>query len=170
MFLGFVQLETALLLAALVEDTSGQPVNASGNVTFRVYGPTGLMISGTGTMALADTGAITNATDASPIVVTSANHGLTTGTRVKVASVGGNTAANGDFIVTKVDANTFNLNGSTGNGAYTSGGTWNVDGLYTASYTPSGVNNFAAGQTYSVLVSALVGSNAWGDLHTFTVT
>jgi hypothetical protein len=66
---------------------------------------------------------ITGATNASPIQITIANHGLGTGETVVVASVGGNTAANGTWVITVTAANTFTLNGSTGNGAYTSGGT-----------------------------------------------
>lgn len=67
---------------------------------------------------------ITNATNASPIVITTdGNHGRVTGDKVTIASVGGNTAANGDWVVTKVDDTTFSLDGSTGSGAYTSGGT-----------------------------------------------
>lgn len=66
---------------------------------------------------------ITGATNASPIQITIANHGLGTGETVVVASVGGNTAANGTWVITVTGNNTFTLNGSTGNGAYTSGGT-----------------------------------------------
>lgn len=65
---------------------------------------------------------ITNATNASPIVITAANHSLATGNSVVIFGVGGNTAANGTWTVTVTDANTFSLNSSTGNGAYTSGG------------------------------------------------
>jgi hypothetical protein len=67
---------------------------------------------------------ITGATNATPIVLTSANHGLATGQSVSIVGVGGNTAANGVWVVTVVDANTFSLGGSAGNGAYTAGGTW----------------------------------------------
>ena len=67
--------------------------------------------------------AITAASNASPIKITVANHGFNTGETVVIAGVGGNTAANGTWVITVVDANNFNLNGSTGNGAYTSGGT-----------------------------------------------
>jgi hypothetical protein len=66
---------------------------------------------------------IIGATNASPIQITIANHGLGTGETVVVASVGGNAAANGTWVITVTGANTFTLNGSTGNGAYTSGGT-----------------------------------------------
>ena len=68
--------------------------------------------------------AVTSATNASPIVITSTGHSLNTGDAISISGVAGNTAANGIFTVTKIDANTFSLNGSTGNAAYTSGGTW----------------------------------------------
>jgi hypothetical protein len=66
---------------------------------------------------------ITAASNASPIVITSTAHGYVTGDRVTIASVGGNTNANADWVVTRIDADTFSLDGSTGNSAYTSGGT-----------------------------------------------
>ena len=68
--------------------------------------------------------ALTSATNASPIVITSVGHGLSTGDRVRIESVIGNTAANGYWTVTKLTADTFSLNTSTGNAAYTSGGTF----------------------------------------------
>jgi hypothetical protein len=62
---------------------------------------------------------ITNATNASPIVVTtSAAHNFATNDRVTVEGVSGNTAANGDWVITKLSSTTFSLNGSTGNGAF----------------------------------------------------
>ncbi len=70
------------------------------------------------------TGSITGATNASPIVITSPNNGLANGATVSIGGVGGNTAANGTFTITKIDNNTFSLNGTTGNGTYTSGGLW----------------------------------------------
>ncbi|MCE9530005.1 MAG: hypothetical protein K8T89_02520 [Planctomycetes bacterium] len=77
-------------------------------------------------LAAAGPNSITGATKASPIVITSNAHGLTTGRTVTVASVGGNTAANGSWTITVVDANRFSLNGSTGNASYTSGGNWKI--------------------------------------------
>lgn len=68
--------------------------------------------------------AITGATNATPIVITSNGHGLSNGDLVAIAGVGGNTAANGIWSITAVTANTFTLEGSTGSGAYTAGGTW----------------------------------------------
>jgi hypothetical protein len=72
------------------------------------------------------TGNITGATNASPIVVTVENHGFKDGAVVLNASVGGNTAANGRWTISVIDVDTFSLTGSTGNGAYTSGGTATV--------------------------------------------
>lgn len=67
---------------------------------------------------------ISAATNASPIVITtSASHGYTTGDVVTIVGVLGNTAANGTWPITVLTGTTFSLTGSTGNGAYTSGGT-----------------------------------------------
>ena len=67
---------------------------------------------------------IVGATNASPIVITVQNtHNLLTGDTAIIASVGGNTAANGTWIITRISTTQFSLNGSSGNGSYTSGGT-----------------------------------------------
>ncbi len=83
-------------------------------------------LSGTAT-DLPGPNAITNATNASPIVITSPNHGLSTNNIISITGVTGNTAANNSstnktWTVTVVDSNTFKLNGSTGNGSFTSTG------------------------------------------------
>lgn len=73
---------------------------------------------------------ITDATNATPIVITtSTDHGLTTGQRVMIAGVTGNTAANGQFWITSLTSTTFSLQqltsfttDITGNGNYVSGG------------------------------------------------
>lgn len=70
---------------------------------------------------------ITGATNVSSIVITTAGHKWVTGQTVIIASVGGNTAANGTWVVTKISATQFSLNGTTGNGVYTSGGTASCD-------------------------------------------
>ena len=72
------------------------------------------------------TGVISGATNATPIVLTvAAAHGLVNGDLIGVAGVGGNTAANG-FVweVTASGATNVTLVGSTGNGAFTTNGTW----------------------------------------------
>lgn len=72
---------------------------------------------------------ITAASNATPIVITSAAHGYLTDDRITIAAVGGNTNANGTFKIKIQSANTFALyNEATGapiagNAAYTSGGT-----------------------------------------------
>ena len=86
-------------------------------------------------------GNVLGATNASPIVIqTDAPHGRVTGDTVVIDAVGGNTAANNvpvspyggstvapnpSWTITVVDSTHFSLNNSTGNAAYTSGGTWN---------------------------------------------
>lgn len=65
---------------------------------------------------------VTLATNASPIVITSASHGFLTGSLIYISGVVGNTSANGKWVVTKIDNDTFSLNNSVGNGTYTSGG------------------------------------------------
>jgi hypothetical protein len=67
---------------------------------------------------------VTAASNTSPIVITtSAAHGLSDGDYVTVASVGGNTAANVSAKVVALTTTTFQLVGTIGNAAYTSGGT-----------------------------------------------
>lgn len=65
---------------------------------------------------------VTAASNAAPVQITAVAHGLITGERVVVAGVVGNYDANGDWVVTKVDADNVTLNTSVGSGAYTSGG------------------------------------------------
>lgn len=68
---------------------------------------------------------ITGATNAGPIVITSVGHGLRNGTKVFISGVGGNTQANGVYTISVLSADTFALNGSTGNAAYAAGtGFW----------------------------------------------
>ena len=67
--------------------------------------------------------AITEATPASPIVITAAS-APPTGARVSISGAQGNSAANGTWTVTNISPTTFSLNGSTGNGTYTAGGSW----------------------------------------------
>ena len=93
---------------------------------------------------------ITAATNpASPIVITvvpdsTGTHGLTTGQFVRIKGVLGNTAANGLWQITVLSNTTFSLNGSTANGAYTSGGlaalaTESLDYLDSLFFNPGGV-------------------------------
>jgi hypothetical protein len=68
--------------------------------------------------------AISAASNTSPIgITTSVAHNLSTGLPVTISGVSGNTAANGTWTITVIDSTHFTLNGTTGSGAYTSGGT-----------------------------------------------
>lgn len=69
---------------------------------------------------------ITGATQANPVVITSAAHGYSNGDRVIIQNVSGMTQLNNrEFTVANVAANTFELSGVNGTGftAYSSGGT-----------------------------------------------
>jgi len=66
---------------------------------------------------------ISGATNASPIVITtSAAHGYETGDSIFQGGVVGNTEANGTFTITKLSTTTYSLDDTTGNAAYVSGG------------------------------------------------
>ena len=67
---------------------------------------------------------ITNAQDngSGLIRITAIGHGLTTGNKVYIKDVGGTTEANGAWIVTLVDGDNIDLQGSTFTNAYTTGG------------------------------------------------
>jgi hypothetical protein len=168
-FLGFATLTVAIRHNFLTRNGSDTPMDATSLPIFRVYGPGGIMASGTGSASFTDTGSVTGATNASPIVITSANHNLNTGTRVTISGVLGNTAANGTFNITVVNSNTFSLDGSTGNGAYTSGGTWHVSGLYTVEVTPTLGNGYEAGKVYTVIITSVVDGTTKAESATFGV-
>ena len=72
-----------------------------------------------------DIGTISGVTNSgvSPIVITTHTaHALTTADQVSIYSVSGNTAANGIYVCTVIDANRFSLNHTTGNANYITGG------------------------------------------------
>lgn len=170
MFIGFVRLGDTLLAPLQTVNTSSVPTNADANPRRQVYGFDGSRLTAmNGQSSQGHTGSVTGATNASPIVITSAGHGLQTGARVTITGVGGNTAANGTFNVTRVDANTFSLDGSTGNGNFTTGGTWNLSGYYTHSLACTEGNGFAAGNTYYILSLWAISASNRASLDSFTV-
>lgn len=100
------------------------------------------------TRALLGQGVITNATQANPVRITSADHGLVDSERVLIENVGGMTELNGNYyyvdsVTDSVDADEFDLyldedltspvDGS-GFTAYTSGGKWTKVVLKTTSF------------------------------------
>lgn len=66
---------------------------------------------------------VSGATNASPIVVTTATHSLASGDLVNITGITGNTAANGIWVINVLSGTTFELLGSSGNAAYGTGGT-----------------------------------------------
>jgi len=95
---------------------------------------------------------ITGATNASPIVITtSAAHLFSTYDIVYITGVTGNTAANGVFAITVLSATTFSLTGSTGNGAYVSGGTAVDMSLTPACQVPTNGDDFDADAVISAV-------------------
>jgi hypothetical protein len=102
-------------------------VNSQGFTLVNSAG-TGTYTANTGTW-IAVPGAITNVSGngVGPIVITSPNNGLQTGQQVTIRGVLGNLAANGTFYITRLNANQFSLNGTTGNGTYTADtGFWSI--------------------------------------------
>jgi hypothetical protein len=161
-------------------DGQAQAYDAASNIRYALGNNFGGTFSHNGTPLLlganATDVAITGASNANPIVITSNNHGLATGQGVFIRGVTGNTAANGIAIITVVDANNFSLNGKTGNGAYGGGGTWRLIGLNAndLTFATSGTfNNFLPVETNPFTANALLfgrsgvyESNAQGDVIT----
>lgn len=126
--------------------------------------------------ACGPTAAITGATNATPIKITATNHGYKSGQKTTIAGVGGNTAANGTWTVTIIDPDNFTLDGSAGNGAYTSGGVAvNQDwGGCTVWMSPDNTTYVAIGKMYGpsrmgVLTAQLVSSADPDTTHTLAV-
>lgn len=169
MFSGFADEGDDVVLPFVTRGASNQPVDPDANPTYRVFGASGPVTGGSGSATQLESGSVTGATDASPIEVTAAAHGLATGAYVEVAGVGGNTAANGSFFVTATGADTFTLDGSTGNGAYTSGGTWKTVGLFKVTLTGAVLSALEAGKTYTVQVTWAESGDPRTTTLTFTV-
>ena len=124
--------------------------------------------TGTGWTSTVLSGNVTGATNATPIVITSAAHGLSSGDVVTIANVGGNTAANNSnavpvFYITKLSSSTFSLYSDSartvavaGTGAYTSGGTWKADATGLR-FEPTEVLNVQVSATNYVLVGQTSG-------------
>ena len=137
-----------LITGDLVEITgvSGN-TNANGRWTVtRVDADKFTLNSSTGNAAYTSGGiwtkqhAISTATNpaSGPIEITSTAHGLLTGGTIIITGVGGNTAANGTWTITTVNADKFTLNSSTASGAYTSGGHWTREYAITGAANPAG--------------------------------
>lgn len=169
MYQGFMQEGVASTFLFLIRNDSETPIEPDAAPTWRLYSAAGGVSNGDGTAASLESGTVTGASNASPISITSASHGLITGQRVTIASVGGNTAANGTFVITRTGTNTFTLNGSTGNASYTSGGTWKTTGLYKVTLTGAVLSGLEAGKTYVIVLYWSVSGTQKSESITFTV-
>ena len=88
---------------------------------------------------------------------------------MKVANVGGNTAANGTFTITKVDDDKFSRDTSAGNGTYTSGGDWHVLGAYQITVIALGATGYETGEMYRALFEFKIATAAKEDQLSFAV-
>lgn len=146
------QADSNLLFQLL--SAAGVPIDPDAAPTYRVYdGNAGLVASGTLERAL--TGTVSDVTNANPAVVTDAGHDLSDGTVVVIAGVGGATGVNGTRRVTRLTDDTFSVPVAAG-GAYTSGGTWYVQGLYKLAVDTPLRTALEPGAAYTVLVDYLV--------------
>ena len=167
LFAGFIAIDETLTGTIITKNTTGVPTDADSFPTCRIYGPAGVVHDVV--TEYRDSGVITGATNATPIVITSADHGLTVGAVVVVSGVLGNTAANGTFVISAVTTNTFTLQSSVGNGAYTSGGVWHVKGAYKYEIEATEANGFASGENYFALFSFAMSASQRGIVHSFLV-
>src|ERR1019366_5154315 len=115
LFKAFLSALSATIYPEFAEVTWGNTSTTITATTITAGKPSVVNVSTNSVGTTINSGVITAASNATPIVVTCAAHGLSTGSIITVASVGGNTNANGTWIITVVSANTFNLNGSAGN-------------------------------------------------------
>jgi hypothetical protein len=111
---------------------SAQASLVTGGVAGTVPDLDPIFVSGFGGVATVTSGtvSVTGATNATPIVITAAAHGLSSYDVVSITGVLGNTEANGIYAVNVLTSSTFELIGSAGNAAYTSGGSVSKSGLY----------------------------------------
>src|SRR5262245_19622881 len=107
--------------------------------------------------------AITAATNATPVVITTPAHGIPVGdvAWVNVANVGGNLGANGSWVAQAVTTTTLRLRGSVGTGAYTTGGTATRRGTFTV--VAELVNLTPIGIQFNMVDSSAHDGNGWGS-------
>lgn len=107
--------------------------------------------------------AISAATNASPIVLTTTAHGIPLGdvTWVDVTGVLGNLGANGTFVAEAVTTTTMKLRGSTGTGTYTSGGIATKRDTFT--HIAELVNIEPIGVSFNMVDASSHDGDGWGS-------
>jgi hypothetical protein len=173
-FLGYLPVGVGTRWAlGLINFSNGLPANPDSNPVCRIYGQEGLVNTGDVTLTPFESGTITGATNATPIVVTfGAPTTLSTGTALRITGVGGNTNANGLHVITVLTTTTAELDAN-GNSNYTSGGAWKTAGLYLLDLllatVPSIVAALEAGQNYTADVTWTESTVAHKQTFQFTV-
>lgn len=133
-------------LPAAYSMTGGAVTRVKVSTNLATGSPTVTVANSNGAVPGCINNAVSGATAASPIVITSTAHGCSTGDYVQTNGIQGVTGANGVFQCTVVDANHLSLNGSTGTGAYVAstgqlsgGALYAVNAVLAAYCTPLGV-------------------------------
>lgn len=153
----------------LIRDTGLSPVDADSAPIFRVYGPNGVLIGVTGSCSFLDSGSLTSASNATPVVYTAtASHNLTSGFVVTASGVTGNSGANTFGICTVISPTTFSLANSVGSGAGT-GGTWHMTGLYTYTFNLTSLNGFNTATLYTTVIEGTSTGISFSYTQTFQV-
>ena len=117
----------------------------AGNLYFRFYRDGGRIYDLNGTVA----GAANNG--AGLIRITDVAHGLSTGHYVYITGTNGTDEANGEWIVTVITADTFDLQGSTFTNTYTSGGLWTRPYVITTPYAVADIPAIKMAQSADTL-------------------
>ena len=167
----FVALGDTLNLVFAVKNPASNfvAVNAASAPRFKAYDKDVThqsMANGTGSASFRDTANLTGAANngSGAIRITCANHGLQTGDRITITGVSGTTEANATWTITKISSSTFDLQSSTFTNAYTSGGTWNITGLYYFAIDVTSGNGYASGSTYVIYITYEISSTTYTDV------
>lgn len=134
----------AILIPFEFSTTQAYMIEAGTNY-FRFYKDGGRIYDLTGTVATAANNG------AGLIRITDVAHGLTTGNYVYISGVVGTDEANGEWVVTVISADTFDLQSSTYSHAYTSGGTWYRPYQVTTTYSITDLKTLKFAQSADTL-------------------
>ena len=170
-FAGYTELD-GNFVGLLLTKQDGALKDADALPTYRIYGPSGIMTGGTGTMAFLQSGSISSIENTTPIRVnTTAAHGLQTGQQLSISGVSGAVAGtvNGfSFAVTVIDSDTVELQSTTAAGTGT-GGSWHLTGQYTMTHAALAANGYDINETYTVVYAATIGGDSGAGQDTFAV-
>lgn len=152
-------------LTTLAKGVTGNQSTRGTQASYTMVRPTGTSAYSTAKAVLGTNLAVSGATNATPIVITTGTHNLVDRQPVTIASVGGNTNANGNFYVKVLTATTFALYSDpnlttavAGSGNYTTGGTVAAIGIL------KDVARINGGGGYVTRVRCMTNNAAWGSL------